>query len=68
MGVGNSLMPCTQAVQESARFELDGRPVQLIDTPGFDSAFVGQVEVLKRIGEYLEKTSVCAASSFDNIC
>ena len=36
--VGGSLESCTSEVKLSRRFELDGRTVELIDTPGFDDS------------------------------
>ena len=53
MRVGDGLESCTTEVQVSMPFELDGRLVELIDTPGFDDAAMSDVDVLNMIATYL---------------
>ncbi|KAG8835723.1 hypothetical protein FRC17_001514 [Serendipita sp. 399] len=52
--VSDSLGSCTEAVQVGTPFELDGRTVYLIDTPGFDDSTKTQFDVLKDIASFLE--------------
>lgn len=40
-------------MQESGIFEVNGRPVKLIDTPGFDDTARSDIDVLHMIAEYL---------------
>jgi hypothetical protein len=51
--IGKGLDSCTSEVQESAQFELDGRLVTLIDTPGFDDSALSDVDVLEMIAAFL---------------
>lgn len=51
--VSDRLESCTKGVEEGASFELDGRTVTLIDTPGFDDTNKSEVEVLKLIADFL---------------
>ena len=54
LGDGHSLEPRTANVQFSEEFELDGRQVVLIDTPGFDGTDKNDTEVLESIAAFLE--------------
>ena len=47
------LEPCTADVQLSDEFNLDGRRVILIDTPGFDDTSMSDTEVLQIIAAFL---------------
>lgn len=44
---------CTQDVQEAPEFQLDGRQIKLIDTPGFDDTDRSEVHILKLIANFL---------------
>ena len=52
--VSNHLASCTEEVTESNDFELGGRTVRLLDTPGFDDTDRSEVETLKKIATSLE--------------
>ncbi|KAF8650077.1 hypothetical protein AX16_005420 [Volvariella volvacea WC 439] len=54
--VSDSLHSCTSKVQISRSFELDGRIVTLIDTPGFDDSSKSDAEVLTMISTFLAAT------------
>ncbi|KIP04288.1 hypothetical protein PHLGIDRAFT_129625 [Phlebiopsis gigantea 11061_1 CR5-6] len=54
--VGHGLASCTAQVRTTEPFQLAGRSVILIDTPGFDDSEISDVEVLKRISGFLELT------------
>ena len=56
LAVGHSLESCTDTIQESEEFELDGRRVVLIDTPGFDDTNITDTEVLNSIAAFLENS------------
>ena len=49
-------MNSTAEVQLSDEFTLDGRPVTLIDTPGFDDTSKSDAEILKIIATFLATT------------
>ena len=51
--IGKGLDSCTSEVQGSEQFELDGRSVTLVDTPGFDDSALSDVDVLKMIATSL---------------
>ncbi|EMD41344.1 hypothetical protein CERSUDRAFT_89911 [Gelatoporia subvermispora B] len=53
LAVGNTLDSCTTEIQESQVFELDGRRVKLIDTPGFDDSDRSDAEIFNQIAEFL---------------
>ncbi|KAH8797175.1 P-loop containing nucleoside triphosphate hydrolase protein [Flagelloscypha sp. PMI_526] len=55
MKVGMELHSCTDRVQVAQSFELDGRPVTLIDTPGFDDTTKSDFTILKMISDFLPK-------------
>ncbi|KAG8736014.1 hypothetical protein FRC10_009887 [Ceratobasidium sp. 414] len=52
--VGHSQGSCTELVEPAPRFELNGREIQLIDTPGFDDTNFSDTEILERIGQFLK--------------
>lgn len=55
--VGRSLEPWTSEIQVSKKFILDGRPVILIDTPGFDDGTARSgVDVLKMVAKYMAES------------
>lgn len=51
--VGSGLRSCTASVARSKTFELWGRPITLLDTPGFDDTNVSDTDILKMIALYL---------------
>ena len=51
--VGHGLKSCSTVVQPSTPFELDGRLVTLIDTPGFDDTTMSDTDILKVIAAFL---------------
>lgn len=54
--VGQGLKSCTSKVQIASTFELDGRDVTLIDTPGFDDTTRSDAEILRMIAAFLATT------------
>ncbi|KAG9125053.1 hypothetical protein FRC07_009143 [Ceratobasidium sp. 392] len=54
--VGDDLQACTQDVAPSNQFQVDGRDVVLIDTPGFDDTELSDTEILRRISAFLGAT------------
>ncbi|EKM58577.1 uncharacterized protein PHACADRAFT_253025 [Phanerochaete carnosa HHB-10118-sp] len=54
--VGYGLESCTSEVDVAAPFMLDGKPVTLIDTPGFDDTVKTEAEILRLIAEFLSVT------------
>ena len=56
--IGTGFGPCTSEVQLADEFTLDGRPVTLIDTPGFDDTGTSDIDILKSIAVFLAKTCV----------
>ncbi|TFK74165.1 hypothetical protein BDN72DRAFT_956009 [Pluteus cervinus] len=55
--VGRGLQSCTDTIQPAKPFELDGRTVTLIDTPGFDDTAKSDADVLKMIAAFLAATA-----------
>jgi len=53
LSVGKGLRSCTSIVQPAGAFNLDGRRVILIDTPGFDDTTRSDADVLKMIAAFL---------------
>ncbi|KAJ8072891.1 hypothetical protein PM082_016450 [Marasmius tenuissimus] len=51
--VGRGLQSCTNSVQLSPSFLLDGKQVTLIDTPGFDDTTKSDADILKMIAAFL---------------
>ena len=51
--VGGGLESCTSSVQMAQAFELDGRSVTLIDTPGFDDTSKSDSDILRMIAAFL---------------
>ncbi|CAE6433778.1 unnamed protein product [Rhizoctonia solani] len=51
--VGKELKPMTKEVRKSPTFQIDGRSVVVLDTPGFDDDEVSDVGTLKQIAGYL---------------
>lgn len=54
--MGEGLRSCTSDVAVAGPFNLDGRSVTLIDTPGFNDTTRSDVDILCAIGEYLSAT------------
>ena len=53
--IGHDLDSCTLETQVSEEFELDGKRVVLIDTPGFGATDMEGVDVLRSIAGPLGK-------------
>lgn len=53
LAVGSSLKSCTEDVQDSGEFTVDGCPVVLIDTPGFQDTFKSDMDILNSIAQSL---------------
>lgn len=53
LDVGRGLQSCTNAVQVVKAFNLDGRRVVLIDTPGFNDTTKSDTEILRTIVAFL---------------
>lgn len=51
--VGPGLDSCTETVQTSKPFDLNGRRAILVDTPGFDDTSKSDGDVLREITRYL---------------
>jgi len=51
--VGHKSHACTQDVEKSPVFQVDGHKVALFDTPGFDDTHMSDTEVLQRIAGFL---------------
>ena len=54
--IGDNLGSCTASVQLADGLILDGRPVVLIDTPGFDDTNKSDTDILKLIATFLATT------------
>ena len=54
--VGSDLDSCTAEIAFAGEFTLDGRPVILVDTPGFDDTTESDLEILRKIAAFLTKT------------
>ena len=54
--IGTGLESCTYEVNTADTFRLDGIPVTLIDTPGFDDTSKTDTDILKLIAAYLATT------------
>jgi len=52
--IGSGLRSCTSTVQPSGSFDLGGRRILLIDTPGFDDTTRSDTDILKTIAALLE--------------
>ena len=55
MQVGTGLRSCTSTVNESRVFEMEGLPIRLIDTPGFDDTTVSDTDILKLIAAHFAR-------------
>lgn len=64
--IGSNLESCTAEVQLADEFILDGRPVVLIDTPGFDDTNKSDTDILKLIAAFLA-TSYEAGSTLAGV-
>jgi hypothetical protein len=53
LGIGKGLFSCTNVVQKAPSFELGGRWITFIDTPGFDDTTKSDTEILKMIALFL---------------
>ena len=53
LSVGIGLKSCTEEVQASETFTVDGCPVVLIDTPGFHDTFENDMDILNSIAQPL---------------
>lgn len=51
--IGEGLEACTAEVQRSLPFELDGKRVVLVDTPGFDDTAKSDAEILGLVVDYI---------------
>ena len=51
--VGNTLQSCTNGVDISPAFIIDGKPTLLVDTPGFDDTTKTETEILSMLATFL---------------
>ena len=58
LAVGEGLKSCTSKVETASTFELSGKLVTLVDTPGFDDTTVSDTDILKMIAIYLSSMYV----------
>ncbi|KAK1232373.1 hypothetical protein PQX77_004495 [Marasmius sp. AFHP31] len=56
MAVGGNLESCTQSIEVSKSFTLEGRTTYLIDTPGFDDTNKSDADILKEIALYFAES------------
>ncbi|GJE89977.1 P-loop containing nucleoside triphosphate hydrolase protein [Phanerochaete sordida] len=56
LAVGEGLKSCTTRVETANTFELYGKLITLVDTPGFDDTTVSDTDILKMIAVYLSST------------
>ncbi|CAE6458220.1 unnamed protein product [Rhizoctonia solani] len=61
MKVGRGLTSCTQKVEPTTMFLVDGKPVVVIDSPGFDDTYASDAEILKSVAGFL---SIAYTESF----
>ena len=54
--IGMGLVSCTEDVQLADEIIIDGQPVVLIDTPGFDDTNKSDTDILKLIAAFLATT------------
>ena len=54
--IGMNLESCTAEVKLADKFNLDGRTVTLIDTPGFDDTLKSDADILEMIAAFLATT------------
>lgn len=54
--VGRKLNSCTKTVRASDTFEVDGRMVQLVDTPGFNDDELSDAQVLELIATWMKES------------
>lgn len=62
--IGKHLESCTSDVQISDPFELDGRIINLIDTPGFDDTTLSEYDILNLIAAFLSRSYVPSHISY----
>lgn len=53
MRVGRGLKSCTQKVEPTTMFTVDGKPVVVVDCPGFDDTYLSETEILKSLAGFL---------------
>ena len=53
---GKGLKSCATSVQLADKFTLDGRPVVLINTPGFDDSKECDTNILRLVAAFLAAT------------
>jgi len=58
MRISSGLRSCTDMVEVTHPFELDGRRITLIDTPGFDDTTKSDTDILRMITLYLASSYV----------
>ena len=56
LAVGQGLKSCTSKVETGNTFELFGKLITLVDTPGFDDTTISDTDILKMIAVYLSTT------------
>ncbi len=66
LGIGDGLDPCTRD-PHAVHFTLDGRPVVLNDTPGFDDTVRTDIEILEGIGKWVAKQGFTKSQPLDGL-
>ncbi|CEL52561.1 hypothetical protein RSOLAG1IB_05766 [Rhizoctonia solani AG-1 IB] len=53
MRIGHGLKSCTQSVEPTTMFMVDGKPVVVVDCPGFDDTYLSETDILKTVAGFL---------------
>lgn len=61
-------MSCTDKIELSQAFELDGKEVVLVDTPGFDDTAKSDSDVLNIVCDYIHSEYVLYTTSSAVAC
>ncbi|GAB1317035.1 GTP-binding protein A [Madurella fahalii] len=64
--VGHGIYSCTQEPQ-AIRFQLDGRSIALIDTPGFDDDTRSDVEILEQLAKWMAEQGHMIKKQLDGL-
>ncbi|KAF8706825.1 50S ribosome-binding GTPase, partial [Rhizoctonia solani] len=53
MRIGRGVKSCTQNVEPTTMFTVDGKPVVVVDCPGFDDTYLSETDILKSVAGFL---------------
>ncbi|CAE6413003.1 unnamed protein product [Rhizoctonia solani] len=70
MSIGHGVKSCTKNIEPATMFTVDGKPVVVVDCPGFDDTYLSETDILKSVAGFLTAagTDIRHLNMFKELC